>query len=208
MCLNVGRGAPVEFSVWPATSVVGDHVVVVFTSLTMARTTPLTPVLSSSFTAGITLCSSPRLILYHWYYPAASRCSQASSAVKLLEAELASEMQEHEHTMKESMLEIRSLKEELLRNKTESQVLLSTEEKKLKAEESALERALQQKEVGDRPWGTRFPRPSVSFPPAFHGGKETEGRGKRVGEGTTAEGGGGPPLGDGTNLLSPANLDS
>ena len=64
-----------------------------------------------------------------------------------MEAELASEMQDHEQTMKESMAEIRLLKEELLRNKTESAVLLSTEEKKLKAEESALERALMQKEV-------------------------------------------------------------
>ena len=81
--------------------------------------------------------------------------------MKFLEAELASEMQEHEHTMKESMLEIRSLKEELLRNKTESAVLLSTEEKKLRAEESALERALQQKEVGGKESGGSRIRESV-----------------------------------------------
>merc|ERR1712194_249899 len=39
-----------------------------------------------------------------------------------------------------------TLKEELQRNKTESAILLATEEKKLKAQESALQRALQQKE--------------------------------------------------------------
>lgn len=49
--------------------------------------------------------------------------------------------------MKTAMSEMKTLKSELEKTKTESSLLLATEEKSLMAEEGALSRAMQQKEV-------------------------------------------------------------
>jgi hypothetical protein len=50
----------------------------------------------------------------------------------MLETELRNEYAEHEKETKSTLLEIKDLKDELQKNKTESAILIATEEKKLK----------------------------------------------------------------------------
>ena len=75
------------------------------------------------------------------------REKEVSLAVKSLEQELAQEYAEYDKEVKFTMQELRTLKEELQKNKAESRILLNTEEKKLKAQEQGLARMLGQKEV-------------------------------------------------------------
>ncbi|CAD7972387.1 unnamed protein product [Amoebophrya sp. A25] len=75
------------------------------------------------------------------------REKEASLAAKQLEAELQTEYTEYDREVKLAMEEIRTLKEELTKNRAESKILLNTEEKRLKAQEQGLARMLQQKEV-------------------------------------------------------------
>merc|ERR1712194_737316 len=72
---------------------------------------------------------------------------QASQRATALAAELQAEYLEHEREMKSAMAEIKVLKEPLHRDRAESTVQLNSEEKKWRAQENALQRALQQKEL-------------------------------------------------------------
>lgn len=71
---------------------------------------------------------------------------EASMTVKVLEAELQREYQDHEKENRQSNQEIKDLKEELQKSKTISQIELAFEEKRLKARLNADARMFTQKE--------------------------------------------------------------
>ncbi|EPT29062.1 hypothetical protein TGME49_229915 [Toxoplasma gondii ME49] len=75
------------------------------------------------------------------------RTRESAQAVRLLEAELKKETAEYEREMKQTNAEISSLKEELQQNRLKSSLKLSFEEKQLAAQEQALLRVFQQKEI-------------------------------------------------------------
>lgn len=75
---------------------------------------------------------------------------EASMTVKVLEAELQREYQDHEKENRQSNQEIKDLKEELQKSKTISQIELAFEEKRLKARLNADARMFTQKAKGLR----------------------------------------------------------
>merc|ERR1719265_2830729 len=74
------------------------------------------------------------------------KAQEASQTVKSLEADLQREYADHQKETNSANLEIKALKEELQKNKTISAIELAFEEKKLRAQESALLRRFAQGE--------------------------------------------------------------
>ncbi|PFH33099.1 hypothetical protein BESB_082980 [Besnoitia besnoiti] len=75
------------------------------------------------------------------------RTRESMQAVRLLEAELKKETAEYERDMKQTNAEISTLKEELQQSRLKSSLKLSFEEKQLAAQEEALLRVFQKKEI-------------------------------------------------------------